>query len=411
MPSNHLNLEDFPNSAHAHELRRGLARLQFEAPLEAEYRAVHLRRMRLRVRIWHSVNVVVTLLFTVDQVRRTGASSVLSLVHMAALFPCSVALVWLAWSREYQRLYLPAARVLVTIFSALIAVFVTLALTSGRDNQMAPLTVILVGIFFFAGLMFRQALLASTIVIIAFAATAIAAHLALAMFLKSMVILLLVGGVVAMVYRDMERSHRRNFLERALIGELVTRDALSGLVNRRGFDEHLRRVWQHALRDQRTIAVLLIDIDHFKRYNDDLGHQAGDLTLRSVAKVIQDFARRPLDLAARYGGDELAVILYDLAYPHVQDVAQRLRKTVQNLEVKLHEADEGTLPEVTVSIGVGFAVPTIGRTPQGAVQLADEALYEAKRAGRNQVVFKGSEAYLLLETGAFGAAQKSRQQR
>jgi two-component system chemotaxis family response regulator WspR len=167
----------------------------------------------------------------------------------------------------------------------------------------------------------------------------------------------------------------------------------------------LRRVWQHALRDQRAIAVLMIDVDHFKRYNDSFGHQAGDAALRSVAAVIHDFARRPLDLAARYGGEEFVVILYDLALPHVQDSAERLRECVQKLK---HAADSTMSAEVTVSVGVGFAVPCMGRTAQGIIQLADEALYEAKRAGRNRVVSKGIQEYLALETGAFKTPQDSR---
>jgi hypothetical protein len=116
MPTNHLNLEDFPNSAYAHELRRGLADLRFGATLEAEYRVAHLQRVRLRVRIWYSVNVVLAVLFTVDQVRRAGVWTPLSLAHVGALVPCTVALVWLAWSRHYERLDLPASRVLVTTF-------------------------------------------------------------------------------------------------------------------------------------------------------------------------------------------------------------------------------------------------------------------------------------------------------
>jgi diguanylate cyclase (GGDEF)-like protein len=411
MPTTRLNLEDFPDSAYAHELRRGLARLRFEAPLEAEYAVAHLQRVRLRVRIWFSVTVVLAVLFTADQVRRAGLWSLITLVHMGALVPCAVTLVWLAWSRQYERFYLPAARVLVPIFGALIAAFIALAITDGRDEQLAGLTVNLVAVFFFAGLMFRQAIFTTAIMCIAFAAAALAVSLPHAMLLKSMVIITLTSVIAAIVYRDVEQSYRRNFLEDALIGELVARDGLSGLMNRRAFDEHLLRVWQHALRDQRSIAVLMIDIDHFKRYNDDFGHQAGDLALRSVARIIQGFARRPLDLAARYGGEEFAVILYDLALPHVQEMAESLRKGVQNLQIEPHEAEAAPGREVTVSVGVGLAAPVIGRTPQGAVQLADEALYEAKQAGRNRVVVKGTDAYMLLNTGVFTTRKDSRRQR
>jgi diguanylate cyclase (GGDEF)-like protein len=409
--SNRLNLEHFPDSSYAHELRGGgLGRLRFDALLEAEYTVAQVVRARSRVRIWFTVSAVLALLFTVEQVRRTGVWNLLSLAHLGALLPFAVALVWLVWGRQYRRHYFPAAWVLVTINSALISVFIAHALSIGRDEQLAALTVNLVAIFFFAGLMYRQALLTCAAMLIAFAVTAVAVNLAFAMLLKSVVIMIVTSGIAAIVYRDVEQSQRRNFLEHALISELVARDSLSGLMNRRAFDEHLLRVWQHALRDQRVVAVLMVDIDHFKAYNDAFGHQAGDLALCNVAKVLQGFARRPLDLAARYGGEEFAVILYDLALPHIQDVAERLREAVQNLRMKSRETALDSGPEVTVSVGVGVGVPTMGRTPQGIVQLADEALYAAKQAGRNCVVVYGAEAYGLLDTGAFQTPLKSRRQ-
>jgi len=379
--------------------------MQFEAPLEAAYRVAHLRRVRLRVRIWHSVNVVLAILFTADQIRRGGMWNAVSVAQVFALVPCALALVWLAWSRQYERLYLPLARVLVAVFGALIAVFVALALLNGQDEELASLMVILFGAFFFAGLMLRQAFLAAAFTLFAFACAAYAAGLPSATLLKGMTIMTLASGIAAIVYRDVEQSYRRNFLEAAFIGELVARDGLSGLMNRRAFDEHLVCVWHQAARDQRPVALLMIDIDHFKRYNDRWGHLAGDFALRSVAKVIQGFARRPLDLAARYGGEEFAVVLYDLAFSHAQYLAERLCESVQNLA---NETDVWTGGEVTVSVGVGFAVPSIYRKPQDIVQLADEALYEAKGAGRNCIIAKGAEAHTFLNTGTFQKADKSR---
>ena len=379
--------------------------MRFEASLEAAYRTTHLQHVRLRVRIWYSVNIVLSILFTADQVRHDGMWNAFSIAHVFALVPCALALGWLAWSRHYERLYLPFARVLVAILGALIAVFVARVLVQGKDEQLASLTMILFGTFFFAGLMLREAILAATLILMAFACSAYAVGMPLASFLMSMTIMTLASGIAAIVYRDVEQSHRLNFLEASLIGELVARDGLSGLMNRRAFDEHLAWVWAQAIRDERPVALLLIDIDHFKAYNDRWGHQAGDLALRSVAKVIQGFARRPLDLSARYGGEEFAVILYDLAFSHAQYLAERLREAVQNLA---HEVEIWSGPVVTVSVGVGFVAPSLCRKPEGLVQLADEALYEAKGGGRNCVIAKGAESYVFLDTGAFNKTGKSR---
>jgi diguanylate cyclase (GGDEF)-like protein len=406
-----LNLDDFPDSPYADELRRGVAALRFDAPLEADYCRSHLRRVHLRIRAWFSLTAVLAVLFTVDQVRRTGVWSGLSVLHMGALMPCVVALAWLAWSRQYQRYYMAAARILVPILWALIALFVARALVDGRSEQLAGLAVNVIAVFFFAGLMFRQAVVTCATTLITFVAAAIAVGIPALMLEKSMVVLTLTAVIGAIVYRDVEQSYRLNFLEGALIKQLAARDGLTGLMNRRAFDEHLLRVWQHALRDQRSIAILMIDVDHFKRYNDTYGHQAGDMALQRVADVIHGFARRPLDLAARYGGEEFAIILYDLAPSHVQDMAERLRQSVQNLHTGPREEAGAAEQEVTVSVGVGVAAPTIGRTPQGAVQLADEALYEAKQAGRNRVVVNGTDAYQALETGGFKSPRAVRRHR
>jgi diguanylate cyclase (GGDEF)-like protein len=407
MAANRLNLNDFPDSAYAHELRRGLGRLRFAAPLEEEYATAHLERVHLRVRVWFSVTVVLAILFTIDQLRSAGLWNPLSLIHVGVHLPCTLTLAWLAWSSRYERFYLGASRVLVTLFGALVAVFIALAVAHGREELLAALAVNLVAVFFFAGLMFWQALLTSTVMIVAFAQTSLIAGFPHPLLLKSMAIMTLTTVIAALIYRDVEQAYRRNFLEHALICELVASDRLSGLMNRRAFDEHLLRVWQHALREQRTIAVLMIDVDHFKRYNDDFGHQAGDAALRSVAQVIQRFARRPLDIAARYGGEEFALILYDQAIAHVRDTAERLRESVQSLRIKPLARAGTPWRQTTVSVGVGAVAPIVGRTPEGAVQLADEALYEAKQAGRNHVVVKGADAYSLLETGTFRAQRRN----
>lgn len=401
MPISRLDLSHFSDSAYVHELRRGVGVHRFQPSLEAEYRTVHVDRVRWRVRIWTSLTVALAVLFTLDQVRHGGAWTVKSMAHLYLLLPCTGALAWVVWSRHYQRWYLSVASVLVPLFNVLVTVFIVLALRAGKDEQLAALTVNLVAVFFFSGLMFRQASLTCISMLIAFATAAVVSSLAPAMFVKSMVIMTLTSGIAAIIYWDVEKTYRNNFLEAALMDELISRDALSGLMNRRAFDDHLLRVWQQALRDKRSVAIIMIDIDHFKSYNDEFGHQAGDLALQRIARIIQGFARRPLDIAARYGGEEFAIVLYDLAIEHIADTAERLREAVQNRQ-NTHSVPGAEIDrEMTVSVGIAVVTPAIGRTPAGALQLADEALYEAKQSGRNRVVIKDSEAYQHLVTGAF----------
>jgi diguanylate cyclase (GGDEF)-like protein len=219
--------------------------------------------------------------------------------------------------------------------------------------------------------------------------------------LKCMTVLMITSTLVTIVYHDVEKSGRREFLEHALLGQLLTRDSLSGLMNRRAFDDHLRRVWLHALRQRCSLAVCMIDVDHFKHYNDAFGHQAGDLALTRIGSLIQEFVRRPLDLAARYGGEEFSVILCDISPEHLADFTERLRHKIQTARITQNTASNGVESGLTVSIGAAIVSPSVDRTPEGAVQLADEALYEAKRSGRNRVVIKGGDEYRLLNTGDF----------
>jgi diguanylate cyclase (GGDEF)-like protein len=183
------------------------------------------------------------------------------------------------------------------------------------------------------------------------------------------------------------------------MAELAQHDALTGVKNRRVFDEHLERLWQRAIDEHRGIAILLIDVDHFKAYNDDYGHQAGDRALHRVAQMLQTFVTRPQDLLARYGGEEFAVLLYDLDGVAAEKLATHMRKAVGAMGLEHRDSRLGQI--VTLSIGVAVVEPTPERRARGALQLADEALYQAKTRGRNRVEVLDPNAHQALETGVF----------
>jgi len=391
--------EELPDSAYARELRLGVPQLRFDRELETQYLAAHLQRVQIPARVWFSLGVMLALVFTVAQTVRAGIWSFNTWVEFCGIIPCAFALAWVAWSPHYERVFLPTVRVLVPLKGALVAAFATRLVGNGNDEELAAVTVYVIAAFFFSGLLFRSAAVAVSAILLSYAVTSLALGLMSLVVLKGFLVLVVTGAMGTLVYYNMERSYRRSFLESALIAELVARDALTGLMNRRSLDEHLLRVWQQAQRDRRTITVLMVDIDHFKSYNDAHGHQAGDAALRTVAQQLNSFARRPLDIAARYGGDEFVVILYDMQLDHVKRIAERLRSAV--LEAALATTEAKEIPGVTVSIGAGVVEPAMGRTPLGALQFADEALYEAKQAGRNCVVVKDLVAYREVETGSF----------
>ena len=160
-------------------------------------------------------------------------------------------------------------------------------------------------------------------------------------------------------------------------------DGLTRLANRRWFDLFVQDELGRAKRDQLVVALLLIDIDHFKQFNDRYGHVLGDECLKAVGALIKDSIKRPGDLAARYGGEEFAVVLPGTDGPGALVVAEQIRQAIAALEVP---GEQATALRVTVSIGVSALIPAQADSPQSLIQAADQALYAAKKAGRNRTL-------------------------
>jgi diguanylate cyclase (GGDEF)-like protein len=165
---------------------------------------------------------------------------------------------------------------------------------------------------------------------------------------------------------------------------LSSMDSLTGVANRRHFDESLAREWRRAQRNHNGLGLLLCDIDHFKLYNDSYGHQAGDQCLRRVAQAIAACADRGGDLVARYGGEEFAIILPDTSPEGAVVVAERVRRAIDALAITHNAGEQG---HVTLSVGVTFlfAGQESRNNPADLVLQADQALYRAKELGRNRV--------------------------
>jgi diguanylate cyclase (GGDEF)-like protein len=190
------------------------------------------------------------------------------------------------------------------------------------------------------------------------------------------------GNLIAVVetLRDMTDQKRAEMA----LKTLATKDGLTGLANRRSFDQALEMEWSRAQRTKKPVALLFVDVDHFKLFNDRHGHQSGDECLRAVAAIIGGNALRPIDLAARYGGEEFAIILPDTGPEGACMVADRIRQAV--LELKITHGDAAAGPWVTLSVGVAAHVPGNDVGPDWILGQADQALYAAKRLGRNRVI-------------------------
>lgn len=160
-------------------------------------------------------------------------------------------------------------------------------------------------------------------------------------------------------------------------------DGLTGIANRRYFDIFLNQEWRRAARLQTPLALIMLDIDHFKPFNDHYGHQAGDDCLRRIGQLLKGFAQRAGDMAARYGGEEFALILANTQAPQAAQIAEEVCAAILGLSIP--HAFSAFDQRLTVSLGVAVAHPGNGEPPSSLIAAADHALYAAKTAGRNRV--------------------------
>lgn len=184
-------------------------------------------------------------------------------------------------------------------------------------------------------------------------------------------------------YRALRVSQQQLLDTNLVLQRLMNSDGLTGLSNRRHFDEYLELEWRRAMREQAQLSLLMIDVDYFKAFNDTFGHLAGDEALRKVAECIRGSCARPSDLPARYGGEEFALVLPNTSPGGARLVAEKLRQSVVAMNIA-HDMPQPN-SSLTVSIGLATHTPGIGSHCRQLISAADKGLYQAKNNGRNQV--------------------------
>jgi diguanylate cyclase (GGDEF)-like protein len=402
-----LSTADLPDSPHARQLQAGFPWLTFSPDLEPEFRRTHLDEHLLYTRVNLCLAVVISTAFSAMDSAVLGPelSRIPSMIQMLVIIPILFIALAATFAAQRQRIYPPLAMISATILGLGVAATQVVAALGGKPILFPGLMLTITFIYFMGGLIFYHAVAANMIVMFVYLAAGTTLQLPGGEFAYDAMAMIAANLFGATVVYMHEKTSRMRFLEACLLREMVARDGLTGIQNRRMFDQHIGRVWQQAVREQERVAVLLADIDCFKDYNDRYGHQAGDECLRAVAVCLSQCARRPLDFVARYGGEEFAVILYEASREYVAEVLTRIQRSIAELNIP-HEASR-VASRLTLSIGAAFILPSSARTHEGLIQLADEALYSAKEQGRNRVVVMEAE-YHTLRTGRF---EKRRGQR
>jgi two-component system chemotaxis family response regulator WspR len=185
-------------------------------------------------------------------------------------------------------------------------------------------------------------------------------------------------------YLALHESQRKLMEINIELQRLTKIDGLTGVSSRRHFDEYLQAQWKQAVREQSPLAILMIDVDNFKRYNDTYGHVAGDEVLKRVAAAIKGTFVRPTDLVARFGGEEFVALLPSTPLGPLQSLGERLRANVEGLRLPHRASTVGDC--VTISVGGTAMIPQREESALRFIEVADGALYEAKGGGKNRVV-------------------------
>ena len=386
-------------SPFADQLKRGFSKLRFSGLLEKDFRDFYVAQNLPRARLSGLIALILVLAVTcIDLIFGAASAGQITTLRLGVLCPLLIVIGVAISVPAARRYYTEVAAVGVTLVGLVMTYLAHLAALQGASYALAGLVLVILYACLFLGLLFNVAIGIAALLVLAHLATGFVMHLPLNELYYMTAILgaaAVIGGISTY---NLEHALRTNFLETRLLNELAERDGLTGLYNRRIFDDFVRRVWRQSRREDVAIQIIFVDIDYFKIYNDLYGHQAGDDCLKKVAHSIARCAKRPFDFCARYGGEEFVLVLYGPPDDYARGLPEQIRRDVLDLAIP----HEGSKAErfVTVSVGVALARATSNRSLAGAIQTADEALYQAKREGRNRIVFKDSDDS-EVETGNF----------
>ncbi|MBC7983476.1 MAG: GGDEF domain-containing protein [Candidatus Obscuribacterales bacterium] len=387
-------------------VRQRAGRVHLDVATEREFREwyKHYVRPRVRSALWLPMATLLLVLLgpgPFNTLRDIWFGSepplALQIVGFGIVLPSTLAILTITYTSLYDRFYAVAAQIVCPLHGACFIAMDVMMRPNGYSLG-SWLVLVLLGSYFSYGMLVHQGIRSALLMLSTYVAIGLMSGLDSVQWRMDLAAITFASTFSGYLFYMLHQAVRANYLERRNMHDRIHRDALTGIYNRRMFDEHIERLWQQALRERAVLGLLIVDIDHFKDYNDSLGHQAGDDCLAKIAKLLATGARRPLDITARYGGEEFAILLYGTDRGSIEELSQQLQAAIAAAALP-HPASP-VKPYVTISVGGACVIPAVGRSQYGFIQLADEALYAAKERGRNRVVIMDRE-YETLRTGAF----------
>ncbi len=384
------SLHSHDESQTAQVLQRGYRDLRFPEPLEQQYRDDHRLGSHRMVRMSVIVAFITSIGFAlIDHWLVKSVNATPDVVRFGLQFPILAICLLATYRHFYLKWYDPAIRIGVPLFGIGTVLMTSNAPLDHMALVGARLLLVTFFCYFMLGMRMRTALASNVIVfatliimcIFGPIPTGMGGYLTFALLCAN-----IIGGTGAYA---LEYANRTAFLERLSLEEMAARDGLTRLLNRQTFEFRARSAWRNAMSIQRPLAVVMIDVDYFKRYNDHYGHQAGDECLRRVATAVRNAIKPQRDeLVARYGGEELIALLLDRTPMEVETIARNIVECIARQAIPHAASVVGDC--VSVSVGATTPCTNDAIAYSTLVHIADKALYLAKYQGRNRAMILGA---------------------
>ncbi len=374
-------------------------RLRFNEALEGQFIEFYNKESLVQLRTAAVVGMVLYLVFGLnDLIVHPEYKGPLLLIRYALVSPFLISVIlYLFFGRSYLlRHIFFVMGIILTGIGISLSIFIT---NDPRQFYYSGLTLLTLFAYTVSGLRLKFASIASLFIIGIFVLLGVFfRNLPPSAIFNDLFGLFSVNIMGIFACYLMERAKRKEFLYKreieldkmaleeanAQLRYLSYHDTLTGIYNRRAFDEHLRKEWQRAIRFGYPLSLIMMDIDDFKKFNDSKGHIAGDRILKEIATVIKTMVNRPGDIGARYGGEEFVVLLVGTAKEGAVYLAEEILKMIGELSISHPESDRGM---VTVSVGCTTVIPEPEEGVESFIKKADEALYRAKTEGKNRVCY------------------------